>query len=373
MRGYTVLSMKQNKNINKNKAKPLRVCHILFTSKMGGLEQAYIDYTRALLTYGYLVTAVILPNAPYRAELEGLGVEIVTLKIRGFYDVLAWVRLRRILRRTRPDFVLAHNGRAISAARNALLWLNIPLIGLSQSFNLKHSKKAEKLLVTTEAMRQLFLGVGYPPENCAVMYNMIEIPEHLPNLRWEKKNPPVIGFLGRLVPEKGADILLRAAHELKKRGIEVDLRIGGAGAEEEKLRGLAVELGLAAQIKFLGWLMGDAKDNFFEDIDIFCVPSTYEPFGIVVLEGWKYGVPVIAGDADGPASLIEHGVDGLLYAKNSVVALADAIEKLLTSDDGAVKNVLVAGRKKLQNFGMEVGAKRLDTLLRGFLSKTQDI
>jgi len=115
--------------------KKLHICHILFTSKIGGLEQAYLDYTRALPLRGHEITAVVLPNAPYRAELAALNVEIITLKIRGFYDVFAWIRLNKIIHKLRPDLILAHNGRAIFASAKALFWQKIPLIGVSHSYS----------------------------------------------------------------------------------------------------------------------------------------------------------------------------------------------------------------------------------------------
>ena len=68
--------------------KNISICHILFTAQLGGLEQAYIDYTRAMVMAVMLVVAVILPDAPYRKNLEKLGVKIITCKMRGFDNFL---------------------------------------------------------------------------------------------------------------------------------------------------------------------------------------------------------------------------------------------------------------------------------------------
>lgn len=326
-----------------------------------------MDYTRALVSRGCEVVAIIAPDAPYRIELEKLPVKIILLKVRGFYDVFAWYSLRKLLKKAKPDLVLAHNGRAIATAANSLIWLNIPLIGVSHSNNLKYSKKADYLLVLTEAMRKRFVSAGYPPEKCAVMSNMIDLPQVQIPQKWEKKNPPVIGFLGRLSPEKGADILLQAVAILKQKNIVVKVKIGGAGEEENSLRNLTEKLEITSQVEFCGWISNEQKPDFFKNIDVLCVPSHYESFGLVVLEAWAYGVPVIASEVDGLAEIIANGETGLLFPKNDATALAENIEKLLFSDDNLAQKLIANGSKEVTKYGMEEGAKRLEKFLIQYL------
>ena len=355
--------------------KKLHICHILFTSKIGGLEQAYIDYTRALLLRGHKITGIILPNAPYHAELAALNVEIITLKIRGFYDILSWMALRKIIKKAKPDLILAHYGRAIFASTKALFWQKIPLIGVSHSYNIKYSKKADNLLVLTEGMKRHFVNAGYDAKKCAVMENMIDLgdmpaPKNLAK-KWQKHNPPTIGFMGRLAPEKGAEQLLQAIALLKQKNKVLNLRIGGAGVEEKGLHGLAEKLQISEQIQFCEWITQEKKIEFFASIDVLCVPSNSETFGLVVLEAWKNSVPVIAAKTGGLAEIIENGKTGLHYPKGGVVALAENIEKILFSEENLGQRLSDNGREKVSKYGIDEISKRLENQLLLFMNKYQ--
>ena len=76
-------------------------------------------------------------------------------------------------------------------------------------------------------------------------------------------------------------------------------------------------------MRFLGWV--EDKRAFFETLDLFCVPSREEPFGIVVLEGMAHGRAVVATAAAGPREIIRDGIDGLLVPPASPPALAAAL------------------------------------------------
>lgn len=346
-----------------NQAPPKHIFHLLFTKHIGGLECAYLDYTRALMMRGFKVTAVVLPDAPYISELKKLGCHVITIKVKGFYDVLAWWKLRGLLKAYSPQLILAHNGRAVSAAASAALGLGIPVVGVSHSYNMKHVIRADLLLLLTNSMRNNFISRGYPANRCVVMTNMIDLTDiKKANNNHPIHTPPSIGLMCRLVPEKGANHLIRALATLKNKGIVVNLQIAGTGAEENKLINLTKELRIEKQVKFCGWLAGAAKEIFFSEIDILCVPSTEEPFGLVVIEGWKYGVPVIASDADGPASIITDGKNGIIFPKGNVASLANAIENMI-GDSNKVQQIVENAQQDLLDYGIESGAKRLESII----------
>lgn len=347
-----------------NAKQDLHIFHLLLTSKMGGLEKSYIDYTKALIANGHAVTAIILPDAPYKKELEKLPVKIIMQKVRGFYDISAWWRLRRIIIRHQPDLIMAHNGRAIFAAARALFTLNIPLLGISHSNNIKYSRKADKLLVLTQAMKQRFVQAGYKEEDCFVVGNMIELPKELRSKKWQKHTPPAIGFLGRLSAEKGIDNLLRAVKMLKEKNIIIHVRIGGTGAEENKLRAMAKALEIETQIEFCGWVGEDKKSDFFASIDALCLPSLHESFGLVILEAWQHNTPVIASDTDGASSIISHNINGLIYKKENISLLAEHIENLLFSEKIPAQSLTERANASLSAYGIDKFAQNLEKILR---------
>jgi glycosyltransferase involved in cell wall biosynthesis len=128
--------------------------------------------------------------------------------------------------------------------------------------------------------------------------------------------------MGRLHPNKGFDVLLRAI-ALLPRG---HLYLAGAGPEEAALRALAAELGITERVSFLGWRRDIGA--LLAAADIFICSSRHEPLGNIVLEAWSAAKPVIAAAAQGPTELINDGADGLLVPKEDAPALAAAIGML---------------------------------------------
>jgi glycosyltransferase involved in cell wall biosynthesis len=125
--------------------------------------------------------------------------------------------------------------------------------------------------------------------------------------------------MGRLHPNKGFDVLLRAI-ALLPRG---HLYLAGAGPEEAALRALAAELGIADRVSFLGWRRDVGA--LLAAADMFICSSRHAPLGNIVLEAWSAAKPVIAAAAQGPSELISDGADGLLVAREDAPALAAAI------------------------------------------------
>ena len=126
-------------------------------------------------------------------------------------------------------------------------------------------------------------------------------------------------YAGRLSKEKGVDLLADAFLEAHRRDPRLHLVLAGGGPEEEMLRAR-----LGERATFLGWLSGDVLARAYASADAFLFASSTETFGQVVLEAQASGLPVVAVDRGGPASLIEYGETGLL-APPEVNALADAV------------------------------------------------
>jgi glycogen(starch) synthase len=87
------------------------------------------------------------------------------------------------------------------------------------------------------------------------------------------------------------------------------------------------------QIHFTGWLSPQHVAHWYEVADILVVPSRYEPFGMVVLEGMLYGLPIVAADVGGPAAILAHGQTGLLFPPRDVQALSAALRWLLAKPE----------------------------------------
>ena len=131
--------------------------------------------------------------------------------------------------------------------------------------------------------------------------------------------PVNVLYAGRLSKEKGVDLLAEAFLEAHRRDPRLHLVLAGGGPEEGLLRER-----LGDRATFLGWLSGNTLAQVYASADVFLFASATETFGQVILEAQASGLPVVAVDRGGPASLIEHGETGQL-APPEVNALADAV------------------------------------------------
>lgn len=150
-------------------------------------------------------------------------------------------------------------------------------------------------------------------------------------------------FVGRLVPYKGLDVLLRASAQVPAARI----LIGGAGPEEASLRGLAAALGVADRVHFLGRLSESAKVGLLHACDMFCLSSNSaaEAFGIVLVEAQLCGKPVIASRL--PTGVSEVAIDGetaLCFDPGDVAGLASAITRL-ASEPQLARRLAERGRE----------------------------
>jgi glycosyltransferase involved in cell wall biosynthesis len=135
-------------------------------------------------------------------------------------------------------------------------------------------------------------------------------------------------FLGRLVSDKGADLLLRAVHHLRQNGSAPTLTIIGTGPEEEALRALSAELGLRDQVEFAGGKSGNELAALLNQHRILVVPSRWaEPFGLVALEGIACGCAVVGSQDGGLKEAM--GPCGITFKNGDYPSLATALDRLL--------------------------------------------
>ena len=146
---------------------------------------------------------------------------------------------------------------------------------------------------------------------------------------------PLVCSLGRLVPRKGFDTVVRAMAEVP----DAFLWIVGDGMEMQNLRRLAAELRVENRIRFTGWQ--DDPRPFLAAADVSAMASNHEPLGNVILESWAQRVPVVATRAQGPSWLIEHETNGLLVDIGDHSQMAHGIQRVLA--DSQLGTSLVAG------------------------------
>lgn len=171
--------------------------------------------------------------------------------------------------------------------------------------------------------------------------------------------PRKIAYLGRLVPNKGVDVLLRAAALVP--GIE--LSILGDGPELPALRELALRLGLGGAATFPGWVGPETIRRELSDSVALAVPSLWpEPFGLVALEAAALGVPVVASDIGGLRDVVASGETGFLVPPGDAPALALAFERVFALPDRGAALGSAAAEACRRRFSLAVHLENLESV-----------
>lgn len=128
----------------------------------------------------------------------------------------------------------------------------------------------------------------------------------------------IVLYVGRLVNEKGVQVLIDAAPKVIQQYPETQFLIVGTGYFMETLKAQAAYLGITQNVRFLGYVADADLLKLFQISDAVAIPSLYEPFGIVALEGMAAGTPVVVSDVGGLRDFVEHMQNGVTtYAGNS--------------------------------------------------------
>lgn len=171
--------------------------------------------------------------------------------------------------------------------------------------------------------------------------------------------------VGRLVTVKGFDLLIHAvaSSEHVRR-----LRIVGDGAERGALQELVDSLEVADRVEFVGRADSEEVQHLMSTARVVVMPSRREAFGIVALEAWASGTPLVATSTGGPAGFVTDGIDGLLVDPSDTAALAAAIDRVLADPElGAA--LAEEGLVSVQKFTWPRVAEQYVGIYRSMLSR----
>ena len=170
-----------------------------------------------------------------------------------------------------------------------------------------------------------------------------------------------IGSLSDFGGHKGIDILIRAFAIVSQQHPDLRLVLGGDGLELQRCQELALNLGVNGRIDWLGWVKDTG--SFFERIDLFCLPSRMEPFGIVITEAMKAGLPVIATDTMGPRDVVVPGKTGWIVPAGDAAAIAHALSEAVV-DPNRTAAYGAAGFERYREFySLEAAGRVLSQVL----------
>lgn len=168
---------------------------------------------------------------------------------------------------------------------------------------------------------------------------------------------PTVFFIGRLEFQKGPDLLIDAIPRVLENRADVKFLLAGKGTMKNFLRRRVRKLGVGGAVRFLGWIPYGRYVDLLNTCDIVCIPSRNEPFGIVLLEAWATGRPVVATDVGGLGENIKNLVNGV-KVRPRPKSIARGINYLFDHPH-VIERVGAKGKEKVRRFNWASLIKKL--------------
>ena len=326
--------------------KPLNVLHIITGLRFGGAEKL-LYLTCKYLQRGYESRVKIVyfdPYAPMKKLFDEAGLMTELIPI----NLLIIPRLIRLIAEGNYQIIHTHLIHADIIGRTAAIctrlfhkyqiFTTVHDVGLFRWYprfffrivrcidRMQSCPRYSHVIAISQSVREiLILNEHIKSHKIEVLYNAVEIPETL-----TRKNETGVKirclYIGRLVKEKNLPCLLEAMLLLREEPVE--LTIVGEGTEEESLKALAGTLGISGSVQFVPATLETGQ--YYSSHDVFILPSSLEGLGIVILEAFGFGLPVIGSNVHGIRELLAEN-RGLLFDVNDARGLATQIETLVTN------------------------------------------
>lgn len=225
------------------------------------------------------------------------------------------------------------------------------------------------IAISRNVQQKLMAALKEPRAQTTLIPNALDLVELESAPRADLSIPPKFRLriisVGRLVPEKGYQLLLKAFADALKHSF-AELCILGEGPEKERLESLAIELRLADKLIVPGYV--SKPYAWLKSADIFVSSSRWETFGIAIAKAMALGVPVVATETEGAMELIETGVNGVLVPVSDGKALGRAILELARSP-GYRRRLAERAREQVKQFDTAFILPRYEHLIETLITE----
>lgn len=291
----------------------------------------------------------------YRRRYSPIHQRLKDIAFGTFFNLNNFLVAHRFIRNLKPDIIDIWNLNGISLSPLiAALRFRLPLVIHTNDHTFaahagrclclpvirKHipnvifysllKRASFRIIAISNYIRNILIERGFSGTNVAVINSGVDISMFRPMNIGSGPRFTIL-YVGRLHPDKGIHILLRAFASCVKNHKDAELTIVGAGSSDYQwtLSCLASSLNISRAVRFLGKINHEELYEIYNSADVFVYPSTWsEPFGRAILEAMACGVPVIASNVGGISEIIVNGKNGVLVNPNDVHALASALMEI---------------------------------------------
>lgn len=311
----------------------IKVLNVMLGKGKGGLETVFVTHAELLSKCGYQSVALCHSESPYLARLKELNIPVYTTTASR-WKPFVWLKIIQTMREVRPDVVCMHGNRPIrflTSGISRLLVRPFPkLIATAHNNRNKLFHRLDGVFVISEPLKERLINQFHiPKEKIFKCPNAVPLPTN--DLPYQVHNPIRLGFCGRLEEVKGCDVLLNACLKLKEKKMPFELIIAGDGSLVETYKQFVRDNHLTDVIKFIGWI--EDKDDFYNSIDVLCMPSRSEAQSLSLLEALSYKKAVVVSTCDGMLEVINYKGAGCSFEIENSDELAEQIACLIQNPD----------------------------------------
>jgi len=326
--------------IRRTPGQPLHVLEIVGNGIVGGMETYVMRLCAYLEQTGVRVSALCPFEGPLTAALRAKGCHVLIAPVT---DDPNWTTLQAAagyVAREHVDVMHAHLGNAHVLGVLTSSLTGVPCVATIHGRAVsmldleahRLLRRSHMTVVCSSAYRHA-LALGVAPDRLKLIPNGVpDVPamkdtQRLPAILGLPTSTPIVGFVGRLAPEKAPEMFLRMAWMLRGKYPDVHYVFVGDGPLRRALEREAGELSFRNRLHFLG--VRDDVQTLLPSLALLVMPSHSEGMPLALMEAMAAGVAVVASSVGGIPELVAHTRTGLLVPPNDLIALSAAVAELL--------------------------------------------
>ncbi len=325
----------------------------------GGQHQALL-LLQGLLARGHEPQLLTVADSGLAKDAQAAGIPTREVSV-GSRQIRSAGAIRELLATHHSDIVHANEPHALTAAWIARIHRRVPLVAsrrvifpLSRSPISKARYRASaRVIAVSRCVANALLASGLSADQIMVIPDGVHISNsRFPNLESQasrsdkakirarqsfgiRHDVPLIGNVAAFTPDKGQAFLVRALTDIRGTIPECQLLLAGEGPCRAEVEAMAAAGGLKDAVHFVGYV--DDIGSVYQAMDVFAFPAQAEALGTALLLAMSYGLPAVALARGGVPEALENGVNGRMIDNLEGGALADAIARLLSNPDEALR------------------------------------
>jgi glycosyltransferase involved in cell wall biosynthesis len=355
--------------------KPLNVMEVIGNAIVGGMETYVARFISRLPQEHFRVICLCPFESEFTAQLRAQGCQVFIAQMN---DDPSWhaIQVATMLVRTHAiDVIHAHMANAHLLAGLAGKLTSTPVLSTIHSRTLSlsdlevHRLTDTYLSVVSQLAYLQALSVGVKSERLhfipngvdSTRFSVREKSAYLHDRLGIPATTPLIGFIGRLSPEKGPEVFLRMAWLVAQKLPDVHFAFIGEGPMLDRLRSAAEDMEFSDRLHFAGTLSDMPKA--YASLDLAVMSSYSEGMPLALLEAMACGLAVVATHTGGVADIIEVGTTGLMRAPGDYEGLAQAVVKLMSQPELRQAMGQAARRRAEKHFSLDISVTDMANLL----------